>query len=438
METENGKNPGRKKHEIRYSEPVEEIMGTPPPKILRWGTSVLFILFALFFLFSWLVKYPDVVASPVEITTENPPVAVMSKTTGRIMLLMVSDKEHVKAGQILAVMENPASFDEIIKLETFVDTFNIYREGFALSPVLDLSVLGELQASYETFRKAVSNIGNFVINDYYGAKIKAVNREIRELETYISRLQVKEKLYNENYNLELKRFRRDSALNAGKTIATAEFEKSRQALIMQQIELQNVRVDISSGNIEIATRRELIDEYSIKRAEEYKNLINSAREAFKNLKAALSIWENNYLLVSPVDGIVTFSKYWSENQLVKKEEPVLSVVPENPGKYIGKVNLKMHKSGKVREGQIVHIKLSGYPYMEYGMLRGKIHSKSLVPAGDSYLIEIELENGLTTLYNRNLEFTQNMTGVAEIITDDRSLLEKMIYPFRYLVSRNKR
>jgi len=76
--------------------------------------------------------------------------------------------------------------------------------------------------------------------------------------------------------------------------------------------------------------------------------------------------------------------------------------------------------------------------MEYGMLKGVIKSKSLVPSGDSYLIEIFLENDLTTLYGKKLEFSQNMTGIGEIITDDLSLLEKMVYPFRYLASRNKR
>ncbi|MGB4293596.1 MAG: HlyD family efflux transporter periplasmic adaptor subunit, partial [Bacteroidales bacterium] len=227
-------------------------------------------------------------------------------------------------------------------------------------------------------------------------------------------------------------------LNAGKSIAPADYENSKQALIRHQIELQKVRLDISAKNIEMINKRQLIEEYSIKRSEELDKLYSNAREALKNLRAELSIWENTYLLVSPVEGQVTFSRYWSVNQLVKKDETVMSVVPDNPGNYIGKIYLKMYKSGKVREGQIVNIKLNGYPYMEYGMLQGVIRSKALVPAGDSYLIEVELKKGLTTLYNRTLEFTQNMTGVAEIITDDRSLLEKMIYPFRYLISRNKR
>ncbi|MGB4292848.1 MAG: biotin/lipoyl-binding protein, partial [Bacteroidales bacterium] len=215
-----------KKHEIQYSEPVREIMGNPPGKILRWGTMIIFAIFVLFIFFAWLIKYPDIVPAQVEITTENPPASIMSKTTGRIMHLMVSDKQQVKAGDVLAVMENPASFEEVRKLKNFIDTFNL-RSDVKIETIPDFYNLGELQTPYETFRKSISDIDNFVKNDYYNARINAVNEELRELKTYTARLQENEKFYNENYLIELNNFRRDSALNAGKSIAPADYENSK-------------------------------------------------------------------------------------------------------------------------------------------------------------------------------------------------------------------
>jgi HlyD family secretion protein len=156
-----------------------------------------------------------------------------------------------------------------------------------------------------------------------------------------------------------------------------------------------------------------------------------------NLRAQLRIWENTYLLVSPVAGTVTLTRFWSENQTVGKDEPVMSVIPTETGDYVGRISLKMNRSGKVKPGQDVHIKLSGYPYLEFGMVRGVVKSKSLVPSADSYIIEISLPQGLTTLYGKNLDFTQNMQGTAEIITEDLRLLEKILNPVRHLVSRNQ-
>jgi len=71
------------------------------------------------------------------------------------------------------------------------------------------------------------------------------------------------------------------------------------------------------------------------------------------------------------------------------------------------------------------------------MVRGIVRTKSLVPSGDSYIIEIELPDGLRTLYNKQLEFTQNMQGTAEIITEDMSLLQKIVDPFVTLFQKTK-
>jgi HlyD family secretion protein len=143
-------------------------------------------------------------------------------------------------------------------------------------------------------------------------------------------------------------------------------------------------------------------------------------------------------LVSPIDGFVSFTKFWSANQTVVKDEPVVSIVPLKPGNFLGRINLKMQRSGKVKPGMLVNIKLSGYPYLEYGIVRGIVKSKSLVPSGDAYVIDIELPDGLKTLYGTTLDFTQNMQGTAEIITENIRLLQKIINPFRYLISKNKK
>jgi len=73
-----------KKPVILYSDPVNEIISDPPRKIIRWGTTVIFIVFGVLITLSWNVRYPDVVPAPVEITTVNPPVTLVTKITGRI------------------------------------------------------------------------------------------------------------------------------------------------------------------------------------------------------------------------------------------------------------------------------------------------------------------------------------------------------------------
>ncbi len=411
-------------------------MGNPPGRILRWGTGVMFSVFVLFILFAWLIRYPDTIPSPVEITTSNPPVTLATKITGNIKFLYVSEKEKVSAGQLLAVMETAASIDEINRLKQILDT--IIKPELLTSKILpEFSELGELQETYGTFRKDLSNLKNYLENDFNGFKIASLTEEIRGTQEYINRLIVKEKLYSENQKLEAKKFKRDSLLFVDKIIPESELEKSHQSLIRLNIELQQVRLDHSGKSIEMAEKRQLLQDYNIKRVEDKESLVAVLNESYMNLTARIKIWDNTYLLISPVDGIVSFTRFWNANQAVVKDEPVITVIPLETGNFIGRINLKMLRSGKVKPGQKVNIKLSGYPYLEYGMVRGVIKSKSLVASRDAYIIEIDLPDGLTTLYGIKLDFAQNMQGTAEIITEDLRLLQKIVNPFRYMISRNK-
>ncbi len=422
------------KPEIFYSDPVKEIMGNPPAKIVRIGTSVLFILFVLFIFFAWLIRYPDIIPSPVEITTSNPPVTLVSKISGRIKYLYVKDKEEVSAGQLIAVMETTASIEEIRMLRNIIDTIKI--DGSGLFP--DFSKLGELQEYYAQCRKNHTDLIHYNLNDFYGSKIASINQEIKGIQEYISRLVVKERFYYENQRIEQRKYKRDSLLFKGNVIPESQLETAHQSLLKNSIDLQQVRLDHSSKSIELFGKNQQIQDYTINRIEEREKLISVLEESFLNLKAQLRIWENNYFLISPVDGIATFTKFWSANQSVVKDEPVISIVPLETGDFVGRINLKMQRSGKVKTGQMVNIKLSGFPYLEYGMVRGIVRSKSLVPSSDAYIIEIELPDGLSTLYGKKLDFTQNMQGIAEIITEDTRLLQKLINPFRHMISRNKR
>ena len=92
----------------------------------------------------------------------------------------------------------------------------------------------------------------------------------------------------------------------------------------------------------------------------------------------------------------------------------------------------MRGAGKVAVDQKVNMKLDNFPYMEFGILEGRITNISMVPVTDEtgsyYTAEIELTNELVTNYNKELPFNQEMQGVAEVITKDRRLIERLVEP----------
>jgi len=305
-----------RKPDIFFSDTVKEIMGTPPGKIVRWGTFVMFAVFVLLFVFSWLIKYPDVIPSEIEITTQNPPVTISSKITGRIERLLVSEKDTVQCDQLLAVMETTASVSEIEILRSVLDTLT-KPEALSIETLPEFSELGELQEYYSLFLKNVRSLSTYDINDFYGNKVKALKTEIAGLHNYLTNLNGKEKLLFENQKLEINKFRRDSILFSGKAISQSAIEASRQSLLKIRIELQEVKLQNSERIIEVSEREQLLQDYRIRRIEQRETLVTNLRESFFNLKAQLKVWEDRYLLISPVNGSVSFTKYWNVNQSVR-------------------------------------------------------------------------------------------------------------------------
>ncbi len=424
------------KHEVLHSDQVKRIINLPPPKILRWGTTILAAIFVFMLVFASIIRYPDVVPSPVEITTENPPVSLESRISGRISELYVRDKDTVTAKQVIAAMESAASAGEIRALGHAIDIIS-QTEDITLKNLPSFSRLGEIQECYSSFVKSLSDYNNYVTHEYYGAKINSVAQEISEMTGYLDKLADKEKLYEENQSLEARKFKRDSLLFASGVLSESDYERSHQSYLKARIDHKQVQIDQSQKSIELAERNQLLQDYKIKRAEESEKYRSGLIKELLNLKAQIEIWENKFLLISPVNGTVSFTKYWSANQFVNENEPVINIIPHHAGNYIGRIKLKMNRSGKVKTGQAVNIKLSAYPYLEYGMVRGVIKAKSLVPEDGAYIIEVAFPSGLVTLYGKKLEFTQNMQGIAEIITSDISLIQKIFNPIHHLITKTR-
>jgi HlyD family secretion protein len=165
--------------------------------------------------------------------------------------------------------------------------------------------------------------------------------------------------------------------------------------------------------------------------------------AYDGLQAQIRQWEQAYLLVSPVDGIVTLTKYWQRNQNVTSGEILVTVVPKEKTHIIGKITLPPQGAGKVKEGQTVNVKFDNFPYMEFGMLKVKIKNISLVPVvvndggadKKAHILEVVFPDTLRTNYGKELTFSQEMQGTAEIITDDLRLLDRFLNPIKAALKR---
>jgi hypothetical protein len=101
------------------------------------------------------------------------------------------------------------------------------------------------------------------------------------------------------------------------------------------------------------------------------------------------------------------------------------VPQESAGNVLAKALLPSARSGKVKVGMQAIIRLDGYPYQEFGVLNGEIRRIAVVPAEQGYELEIAVPEDLKTSYGNPVLFRQEMQGVARIVTEKRSLLDRV-------------
>ena len=424
----------KNKIEIRSGE-VQEILGGIPSRIVRFGIFIFLIVFVIIIIASFVFRYPDVIRSKIVVTTENPPATIVARSTGKIEELLVSDNQKVEAGQIIALVQNPSNFNDIRKLEIMMDSIQPIFDslGFKYRVSFDKNLqLGPLQEYYSQFLKKYDQLLVFVEQNYYLKMNESLKEQHDMAQILYDRLWEQKNAVDEEYKIRQRNYERQKTLIAREVISSTDLEKVQSDMLSKKSELDGLRSQLADRQIAMSKlEQEIIENEKL-----YSDQINQFRsemlETYNILKSELSNWELSYLMRSPIEGIVTFNKFWSVNQNVSQGDNVFTVVPEDVGELVGKVELPILGSGKVKPGLDVNVKFDNYPYMEYGWVRGKVKNVSLVPEDNFYMVEVEFPNGLVTNYGKSLELQNQLMGQAEIITEDLKLIQRIFNPLKSL------
>ncbi|KAB7727292.1 HlyD family efflux transporter periplasmic adaptor subunit [Rudanella paleaurantiibacter] len=92
--------------EIR-SEEIQEIMGSVPKWLTRWGSTIVFATLMLLLIGAFFFPYPDVVNARVRLELKRPPELLKTGQSGTLTHLAVRAGELVRAGQPLFTYQLP-------------------------------------------------------------------------------------------------------------------------------------------------------------------------------------------------------------------------------------------------------------------------------------------------------------------------------------------
>ena len=297
--------------------------------------------------------------------------------------------------------------------------------------------LGEIQSNYLRFDALSGQFREYLQQSYIPGKIDILNKQIIRQEEYITEQKNQLLLSEEDLRLSVNSYRRDSSLfhRSSYSISVNEFERSKQALIQKEIVFSSLKSNIKNNEASILKLKESLFDLGIQHEKELSKFRSDLTEALQMMEVSIGQWKEKYLISCPATGKITFTGFWNVNQVIRAGDLFATVIPDDPERIIVRAKVPVSGSGKVKINQDVNIKLSGFPYMEFGVIKGRVNSISMVPVEDSYIAEISLTVGMRSTYNQEIRFINEMTGTAEIITENKRLIYKFIKPLNAI---NKR
>lgn len=408
------------------SEEVQEIISQIPGGLLRWGISLIFILFIVLLTSSWFIRYPDVINASMVVTTNPAPITLVSRASGKIHLLK-KPNEAVRKYDIVATIQTNARYEDILRLERIISQITT-QQDFA-----EALEVGELQSFLNNTKLAFQEWATFQNNELHQKQIVHLGKQIAFYKQLNQNLQNQLGLMKEETTLSHQQFKADSVLFSQRVIAALDFNKAKGNYLIQQRSLKSTEASIISNQLQIVALEKQLTEVEIEKNSKEGQLQINYTNSLNELAAQLKEWKENYLFTAPTDGTLAHLGFIENDQFVESNKQLFAVLP-NSTKLIAKAEMPVAGAGKAKVGQVVNIRLDNYPFEQFGMLTGKIESISEIPEKERYSVLINLDNGMISTYNKKLNFTPHLQGEAEIITEDLRMLERIFYQIRKLAN----
>lgn len=408
------------------SDEVQEIIGSTPHWLIQSGISALFLVLVIIIITASSIEYPDVINSQLVFTAVNAPKSVEAKVNGKVVRLFVENNSTVAEGDVLGWIESAADHNAVDLLSKQLDsleywaTNNNYND-IKTAQILNINQLGELQNNVQAFSQAYQAYILHLPGEYYDQKINILNQEREFTDSLLNRLQIQKDIQEADYEISRREYEAQKILAEKDLISELEFLRIEGDLSNKRLPLQQSESAIINNYMaQVSKEKELI---------EIEKLNNEAQSQFNqslfSLRSSITEWKQNFMIIAPVSGLLVYSGVVQEQQTFKPGEEVFFIEPKNTG-FFGEMNITQESYGKIKIGQTVLVRFSGYPYHEFGLVEGKIEYLSNFPLEDGmFFATVNFPDGLTTNYGQNFAPVNGMKGNAEIITEDMNLLSRI-------------
>lgn len=408
------------------SESVQMVLTEPPAWILRHGITIIFAMLILLFGVTFFIRYPDVIEASATVTTQNPPQRLEAKISGKLAYLAFSEPTPVQKGDVVAVIESAADPLQVRQLKQALadlDAGNT-RTLETLGPL----ALGTIQPSYSTFRKAY-------LDRSLDSRLKPFEQEIasgriseQENRARLSALFTQQQLEKSKLELSEQQYKRAQDLFTKGVISASDLGQQKTATLQARQSYDQITLSISQQREAISVSKRQVSDGQVSKEKTEVTAKSAVSLALDELRKSITEWENDYLILAPANGMFALQGSWRNRQSVQAGDVLATLMPDAKSAVWGALTVAAKNSGKIETGQKVLFRLDNFPYQEFGTVTGKVLSVSPLPdEKGQYFVTVALPRGLETSYGKKLNFTRELSGNAQIVTQDMRLIERFFY-----------
>ena len=413
------------------NEEIQEILGTPPGWILRFGTLIFLIVIVILIWLSYWIQYPDVVVSEIIVSFNDPPSKLISTKSGYLNKLHVVHNQKVKKGQLLISYNSEANYQDVLSLyEKLLQVKQTNQSSILSLSFSENYSIGELQKYLFQFLDK---------QNQYSLRVKGISevtnksdkqKQISSLENgieYSTNLRDNLAVQIENTQIQLKN---EEAMVKMDKLSQSELNKTRDKLTVLSSNLNATEAEIKDKQFKISNLRSDLVNLSVSSEKGREVALSEMNAAFVQFKSNVSQWISSHLIISPTDGTVQVTnKFLKSGQYVNKDEPLLIIIPPQSNKMKGIMNVPFNESGNIKRNQLVLVRLNSYPSSKFGIIEGKVASSSSIALEeDGKLVSpvtVYFENGLVTTTGYRVSTKKELSGMARIITQNKRFIQRL-------------
>ena len=429
-----------KKLENEFLPPLLEIQERPPAPWQHW---ILWTLLALLFaalLWSYLGKINIVATATGQFIPDGRVKVVQPLSTATVERIYVHDGETVHKGQLLVSL-NPAITQANLQATQQELAFRNLQQARIHAQLSGRAAIAPASGTNPEYIRMEKALQAAQEADYQ-SRLQAAQSRADQNATALNSARALAQSLQDQEALLHPQVVADASLAQSGAIPRMEYENALQ----KELGLQS-QIAQNQGDIARYLQRQVEYRQDIEgiKASYHATLLHSLGENAQSLISLqaqqthashdLSLHE----LRSPVDGIVQDLAVRNVGEVVTAAQPVVSIVPSGTPLVVEAYLPDAHMAF-VHVGQTARVKVSAYPFEQYGALQGVVQKispdavspngsgKALAGAGLSYRVHITVPHPYLMVHGVSVKMRPGMTVSANINTGRRRIIQFFLGP----------